>query len=157
MIQTVKGFSVVNEADVFLEFPGFLYDPMDIGNLISGSFAFSKPSLYIWKFLIHVLLKPNLKDFEHTLTSMWNECNFVVVWTCFGIAFLWDWNENWPFPVLWPLLRFSKFAGILSAALSQHCLLGFEIAQLEFHHLHYLCSCDASQGSLNITFQDIGL
>jgi len=60
----------------------------------------------------------------------------VVVGAFFGIAFLWDWNKNRPFPVLWPLAEFSKFAGILSAALSQHHLLGFEIAQLEFHHLH---------------------
>ena len=64
---TVKGFSVVNEAevDVFLEFSRFFYDPVDVGNLISGSSAFSKSSLYIWKFSVHVLLKPNLKDFEH--------------------------------------------------------------------------------------------
>ena len=74
MIHTVKGFSVVNEADAFLEFPGFLYDPMDIGNLISGSFAFSKPRLYIWKFSAHILLKPSLKNFEHYLASV-NEHN----------------------------------------------------------------------------------
>src|SRR5574341_1757955 len=69
---TIKGFSVVSEAevDVFLEFPCFLYDPMIVGNLISGSSAFSKPSLYIWEFSVHVLLKPSLKDFEHNLTSM---------------------------------------------------------------------------------------
>ena len=66
MTHTVKGFSIVNEAevDVFLEFPCFLYDPMKVGNLISGSSSFSKSSLYIWKFLVHILLKPNLKDFE---------------------------------------------------------------------------------------------
>ena len=71
MIHTVKGFSILNEAelDVFLEFPCFLYDPAGAGSLISGSSAFYKPSLYIWKFLVHVLLKPNLKDFEHNLTS----------------------------------------------------------------------------------------
>ena len=70
-IHTVKDFSVVNgaEVDVFLAFPCFFYDPMVIGNLISGSSAFSKSSLNIWKFLIHVLLKPSLKDFEHNLTS----------------------------------------------------------------------------------------
>ena len=69
MIHTVKGFHVVNEAevDVFLEFPCFYYDPMNVGNLISGSSAISKPSLYIWKFLVQVLLKPSLKDFEHNL------------------------------------------------------------------------------------------
>ena len=71
-IHTVKGCSVVNkaEADVFLEFLCFFYDPMNAGNLISGSSAFSKSSLYIWKFLVHVLLKPNLEDFEHYLASM---------------------------------------------------------------------------------------
>ena len=88
----VKGFSVDNEAevDVFLEFPCFCYDPMNAGNLISGPSAFSKSSLYIWKFSVHVLLKPSLKDFEHYLASMWNEHNCAVVWTFFGIAFLWD-------------------------------------------------------------------
>ena len=88
---TVKGFSIA-EVDVFLEFLCFFYDPADIGNLISGSSAFSKSSLYIWKFLVHVLLKPSLKDFEKYLASMWNECSCVEVWTFFGIA-LWDWNE----------------------------------------------------------------
>ena len=65
---------------------------------------------------------------------MWDKYNCVVVWAFSGIAFLWDWNENWPFPVLWPLL-FSKFADILSATLQQHHLLGFEIAQLWFPSL----------------------
>ena len=74
-----------------------LYDPTNVGNLISGSSAFSKPSLYIWKFFIQVLLKPSLKYFEHNLASMWNERNCPVIWTFFGTAFLWDWNENWPF------------------------------------------------------------
>ena len=71
--------SIVSGTDVFLEFPGFLYDPMNVGNLISVSPAFSKPNLFIWKFLIHVLLKPSLKDFEHNLSSMGNEHNRVVV------------------------------------------------------------------------------
>ena len=100
MIHTVKGFSVVNEADVFLEFSCFFDDPTDVGNLISGSSAFSKPSLNIWKFLVHLLLEPSLKDFEHDLASMWNECNCVAVRTFFDIALLRDWNENWPFLVL---------------------------------------------------------
>ena len=71
MIHTVKGFRVVNEAqvDVFLEFSHFLYDPMDVGNLISGYSAFSKSSLYIWKFLVHAVLKPILKDLGHNLAS----------------------------------------------------------------------------------------
>ena len=87
----------------FLKFPCFFYDSVDVGNLISGSSAFSKSSLNIWKFSVHMLLKSSLKYFEHYLASMWNECNCAVVWTFFGIAFLWDWNENWPFPVPWPL------------------------------------------------------
>ena len=108
VIHTGKGFGIVNEAevDVFLEFPCFFYDPLNVGILISGSSTFSKSSLYICMFSVHVLLEPNLKDFEHYLASMWNECNCVVVWTFFVIALLWDWNENWPFSVLWPLLSF---------------------------------------------------
>ena len=67
VIHTVKAFSIVNEADVFLEFPCFLHDPVNVGNLISGSSASSKPSLHNWKFLVHILLKPSLKDFEPLL------------------------------------------------------------------------------------------
>ena len=108
VIYTVKGFSVVSEAevDVFLEFPCFLYDPTNVCNLISGSSAFSKYSLYIWKFSVHVLLKASLKDFEHNLASMWNERNGTVVWIFFDTVLLGDWNENWPFPVLWALPSF---------------------------------------------------
>ena len=108
VIHIVKGFSVVREAevDVFLEFSCFFYDPTDVGNLISCSSAFSKFSLCIWKFSVHVLLKPGLKDFEHYLARMWNEFNCTVIWTSFGIALLWDWKENWSFPVLWLLLSF---------------------------------------------------
>ena len=76
------------------------------GNLNSGSSAFSKSSLHIWKLSVHILLKCSLKDFENNLASTWNEHNWMVVWIFFGIAFLWNWNENWPFPVLWPLLNF---------------------------------------------------
>ena len=67
VIHTVKGLSIVSETevDVFLEFSCFFYDPADADNLISGSSTFSKSSLYIWKFSIHILLKPNLKNFEH--------------------------------------------------------------------------------------------
>ena len=79
VIHTVKGFSVVNEADVFLEFPCFFNDLMDIGDLIPGSSAFSKSSLYIWKLLVHILLKPSLEDFEHYFASMENECNYGVI------------------------------------------------------------------------------
>ena len=76
------------------------FDLTDIGNLISGSSAFSKSSLNIWKFMVHILLKPGLENFEHYFTSVWDECNCAVVWAFFGIAFLWDWNENWTFAVL---------------------------------------------------------
>ena len=106
VIHTVKGFGIVNktEIDVFLELSCFFNDPTDVGNLISGSTAFSKSSLNIWKFMVHILLKTRLENFEHYFASMWDECNCAVVWALFGIAFLW--NENWPFPVLWPLLSF---------------------------------------------------
>ena len=108
VIHTVRGFSIVSEAevDVFLEFSCFFCDPTDVGNLISGSSAFSKTSLNIWKFTIRILLKPGLENFEHYFASVWDECNCAVVLTFFGIVFLWDWNENWPFLVLWPLLSF---------------------------------------------------
>ena len=72
VIHTVKGFRVVNEAevDVSLESSCFFYNSMDIGNLVSGSSAFSKSTLYIWNFLVHILLKPSLKGFEHYLASL---------------------------------------------------------------------------------------
>ena len=170
VIHTVKGCSIVNEleVDVFLELSSFFSDSADVDNSISGSSAFSKSNLNIWKFSVYILLKPGLENFEHYIISVWDECNCVVVWAFFGIAFLWDWNENWPFPtnteslahsmysinafllnwssleMEWKLIfsspvataEFSKFADILRAALSQHHLSGFEIAQLEFHHLH---------------------
>ena len=108
VIHTVKGYGIVNktEVDVFLELFCFFHDLEDVGNLISGSSAFSKTSLNIWKFTVHIPLKPGLVNFEHYFASVWDECNCAVIWTFFGIAFLWDWNENWPFPVLWPLLSF---------------------------------------------------
>ena len=106
VIHTVKGFGIVSktEIDVFLELSCFFDDPANVGNLISGSSAFSKTSLNIWKFTVHTLLKPGLENFEHYFTSVWDEGNCVIVWAFFGIAFLWNWNENWPFAVLWPLL-----------------------------------------------------
>ena len=118
VIHTIKGFAVVNktELDVFLELSCFFYDPMDVGNLISGSSAFSKSTLNIWKFMVHVLLKLGLENFGHYFASVWDECNCAVVGAFFGISFLWDWNENWPFPVLWPLLSFPN----LLAYLVQH-------------------------------------
>ena len=81
VIHTVEGFGIVNRAeiDVFLELSCFFDDPVDIGNLISGSSTFSKTSLNIWKFSVHVLLKPGLENFEDYFISMRDECNCVVV------------------------------------------------------------------------------
>ena len=89
VIHTIKGFGVVNKAeiDISLELSCFFNDPVDVGNLISGSSAFYKTSLNIWKFTVHVLLKPGLENFEHYSASMWNECSCVVVWAFFGIEF----------------------------------------------------------------------
>ena len=133
----IKGFSIVSEAkvDVFLEFSSFFYDPVNVGNLISGSSAFSKSSLHIWKFSVHILLKPVLKHFKYYFASMWDECNCVLFEYSLALPFFgMEWKLRFSSPVA--TAKFSKFAGILSAALSQHHLLGFEIAQAEFHHLH---------------------
>ena len=126
MIHTVKGFGIVSKAkvDVFLELSCFFKDPTDVGNLISGSSAFSKPSLNIWKFMVHVLLKPGLENFEHYFASI------LCHWTSLGL----EWKLTFSSPLA--TAEFSKFGGILSAALQQHHFLEFEIAQLKFHHLH---------------------
>ena len=91
-MHTVKGFGIVSKAeiDVFPELSCFFDDPADVGNLISGSSAFSKSSLNICKFSVHILLKCNLQSFEDYFASMWDECYCVVIWTFSGIAFLWD-------------------------------------------------------------------
>ena len=96
VIHTVEGFGIVNRAeiDIFLEISCFFDDSADVGNLISGSSAFSETSLNIWKFTVRVFLKPGLENFEHYFTSVWDECNCVVVWAFFRIAFLRDWNDN---------------------------------------------------------------
>ena len=108
VIHTVKGFGVVSKAeiDILLELSCFFHDPANVGNLISSSSAFSNTSLNIWNFIIHILLKLGLENFEHYFAIMWDECNCAVVCAFFDIVFLWDWNENWPFLVLWPLLSF---------------------------------------------------
>ena len=111
VVHIVKSFSIVTEADVyvFLELRCFLNDPTNISNLISGFSVFSKPSLYLWKFSVHILLKSSLKHFEHNLASILNEHNCTlcsIVGTLFGIALPWDWNENWHFSVPCPLLSF---------------------------------------------------
>ena len=101
VIHPVKGFGLVNKAetDVFMELSCSFNNPKDISTLIPSCSAFSKTSLNIWKFTVHVLLKPGLENFEHYSTSMWDECNCAVVWAFFGIAILWDWNEQLP-PVI---------------------------------------------------------
>ena len=115
MINTVKGFGVVSEAevDVFLEFFRFFFDPVDVDNLIFCSSAFSKSSLNIWKFSVHVLLKPDLENFEHYFASVWDECSCAVVWAFFGIAFLWDGMKAhffqscghcWVFQIYWHIV-----------------------------------------------------
>ena len=107
LLSTVKDFCIVNEAevDIFLKFHRFFYDPTNVGNLISGSSDFSKPSLYIWKFSVHVLLKPSLKDSEHNLTSMWNERNCRIVWASFDIGMKTDLFQScghcWAFQICW--------------------------------------------------------
>ena len=155
VIHTIKGFSVVNEAEVFLEFSSFFYYPTDVGNLISGSSAFYKSKTgtsgssqltYCWSVAWRILsiislvcagaaaksrqscltlcdpldssppgssvpgiLQARILEWvviSFSIASMWDECNCVVVWTFFDIVFLWDGNESWLFPVLWPLLSF---------------------------------------------------
>ena len=116
-------FGIVNktEIDVFLELSCFFDDPVDVSYLISDSSAFPKISLNIWKFTVHMLMKPGLENFEHYFTNTWDEYNCTVVWAFFGTAFHWDWTD-------WKIDLFQscghcwvfQFAGILSAALSQH-------------------------------------
>ena len=131
MIHIVKGFKVnKSEIDAFLKFSCFFIDPADVGNLISGSSVFSKTSLNIWKFMVHVLLKCGLENFEHSFTRVCSSLS--ILCDCLSLGL--EWKLTFSNPVA--TAKFSKFAGILSAALSQHHLLGLEIAPLEFHHLH---------------------
>ena len=145
MIHTIKGNEA--ESDGFLEFPCF-YDPMYTGNLVSGSSAFSKSSLYIWKFLVHILLKCSLKEIEHYLASMGNEHHIMVVCIIFDIAFLWHWNENWffqfcghcsVFPVFWYIncsnLTTSSFRILNSSAGIPSLLLALLVVMLPKAHL----------------------
>ena len=96
MIHTVESFSTVieTEVDVFLEFCSIPYDPVNVGNLISGSSAFFKPSWDIWKFFIHIMLMPSVQDFRHNLTSMGDDCNFPMVKTFFSTILLGNWDED---------------------------------------------------------------
>ena len=107
VVHIIKSFGIVNKAEVYIFYGLLLFnDQVDVGNLISGSSAFSKSSLNIWEFTGHMLFKPGLENFAHYFARVWDECNCAVVWVFFGIAFSWGCNENSPFPVLWPLLSF---------------------------------------------------
>ena len=106
VIYTVKDFGIINKAEVDIFSGILLLFQTSSGNLISGSSALSKSSLDIWKFMVHILLKPGSENFKHYFASLWDEYNCAIVWTFFRIAFLWVWNENWSFPVLWPVLSF---------------------------------------------------
>ena len=136
VIHTVKGFGIVNKAeiDVSRELSCFFDDPEDVDDLISGSSAFSKTNLNIWKFTVHVLLKPGLENFEHYQHVRWVQlCSSLsILWHCLSLEL--EWKLTFSSPVA--TTEFSKFVGILSAALSQNHLVGFEIAQLGLHHLH---------------------
>ena len=128
LIHTVRDFSIVNEAevDVFLKLSCFSYDPADVGNLISGSSTFSKTSLNIWKFTVHVLLKPGLENFEHYFANVRGVqlCGSLnILWYCLSLGL--EWKLTFSSPVA--TAAFSKFGCILSAALSQHHLSGFEV------------------------------
>ena len=107
VIHTVKGFGIVNKAEiyVFLKLSCFFDDLANVSNLISGSSAFSKTSLNIWKFMVRVLLKPGLENFEHYFTSVWDKCNCVVVWAFFGIRMKTDLFQScghcWIFQICW--------------------------------------------------------
>ena len=134
-LAAVKGFTIANEAevDIFLEFPSFFYYTVNVGNLISCSSNFFKYSLCTWNFSVHVLLKPNLKDFELYLADMWNECNCAVVWHYLALPFFeiemktdlfQSCGHCWGFQICWHI------------ECSTFTTSGFEITQLEFHYFH---------------------
>ena len=93
MIHTVKGLIIVDETeiDVFLKSPYFLYNSANVGNLIS---SLSKPSLDIWKFLVHIMLKLSMQDFKHDLTSVGDECSCPMVSTFFSTTLLGNWDKD---------------------------------------------------------------
>ena len=140
VIRTVKGFGIVNKAEIvcfFWNSCGFsmMLRMLAIWSLVPLPFLNTA-----WTSEVHgqVLLKPGLQNFECYFASVWDEYNCAVVWACIGIAFLWDWNENWPCPVLWPLLSFPN----LLACWVQHfhsIIFKIKITQLEFRHRHYFC------------------
>ena len=123
MIHTVKGFSVVDETevDVFLKFPCFLCDPANVGNLMSGSSAFSKPSLDIWKFLVRIILRPSMQDFKHDLTSL---CCCSVAQSCLTLCNPMDCSTLVLFfPVLHHLPELAQIMSIESVMPFNHLIL----------------------------------
>ena len=124
MIRTVKGFGVASRAEVnvCLEFSCFFYDPTDVSNLTSSSSAFSKSSFKIWRFSVHILLKPNLGNFEKYIASMWDEMQLSGSWNILlhRLSLRLEWKLTFSSPGA--TAEFSIFAGTLSAALSQHHL-----------------------------------
>ena len=155
MIHTVKAFSIVNEAEVdnFLEFSCFFYDPLDVSNLISGSFAFSISSLYVWKFSVQVLLKPSLKDFKHYLASMWNEHNCMVVWNSlalpfFGIGMKTYLSQSfvhcWVFQICWHI----EFSSLTASSFRNHQLFQ-KLLPLDLSHLGSLLSLEQNLKKLH--------
>ena len=137
VVHTVKCFGIINKAEVgvFLKFYSFFYDPTNVDTWISGSSAFSKTSLNIWNFTVHVLLKPGLENFEHYFTSMWDECNcglfeHFLALPFFGIGLKTDFFQScghcWVFQICWHI-ECSTFTASSSR---------IWVAQLEFHHLN---------------------
>ena len=137
VIHTIKGFSIVNEAEaaVFWKSLAFQMTQRMLAMLSLVPLPFLNPAWTSGSPQFMHCWAPGLENFEHYFACIWDECNCAVVWTFFALALLWDWNENWPFPVLWPLLSFPN----LLAYWVQDFHASFfkiEIAQLQFHHLH---------------------
>ena len=137
VICTFKGSNIINEAevDVFLEFPYFCYDPTYVGNLIFGSSAFSKYSLYILKFSFHILLKPVLKDFEHYFASLWNENELHVGLDIFRhyLSLELEWKLTFPSPVT--IAVFQICWHIECSTLTASSFRNWT-SSAEIHHLH---------------------
>ena len=153
---------IVNKAEIgvlfFFFFPGILFFQWSkiVGIWISGSSAFSKTSLNIWKFKVHVLMKPGLENFEHYCTRIWDECNCVVIWAILDTVFIWGWNENWHFSVPCPLL----FSSLLAYWVQHfHSIIFQDLKLLNENFItstSIVCS-DSFYGPLDFTFQDVWL
>ena len=139
MTHIVKGFSVVNETEIdvfYLKFPCFLYNPANVGNLISSSSSFSKPSLDIWKFLVHIMLKASMQDLSMTLLA-WEMS--AIVWL-YNLWYYPSWELGWELTFSSPVATAgsSRFADIMNAKPWWHLPLRIWIILLEFHCIHWL-------------------